>query len=144
MIENNPTNVQAAFEMLLEEIEAEIVLRQLQDNSCYALITGDGLGPGTQEYCDAVGTHKDDNFMPSDTAVFNNQGNVTIGVSRDGGRYTVVSDSFVKTVSAIDSDNVHGPQSVSISSSVDELSLCRELRAVRQAITWRWFSHECR
>ena len=24
MIENNPTNVQAAFEMLLEEIEAEI------------------------------------------------------------------------------------------------------------------------
>lgn len=31
MIENNPTNVEAAFEMLLEEIEAEIalVLRQV-------------------------------------------------------------------------------------------------------------------
>ena len=28
MIENNPTNVEAAFEMLLEEVEAEIVFYQ--------------------------------------------------------------------------------------------------------------------
>ncbi len=38
-------------------------------------------------------------------AVFNSQGNVTVLVSRDGTRYTVVGDGFVKTFSAVDSDN---------------------------------------
>ena len=54
---------------------------------------------------DSGATTEDDGFAVSDEAVFNNQGNVTVLVSVDGSRYTVIGDSFARTFSAVDGDN---------------------------------------
>lgn len=83
----------------------KIVLKQFQENRCFVLITGDGLNPDEDDYTDSSATSEDDDFTISDSIVFNNQGNVTILVSSDGGRYTVFGNSFAKTFSADDSQN---------------------------------------
>ncbi len=80
-----------------------IVLKQLQDNRSYVLITGDGLD-GHSNYTDAE-TNEDDAFAASPDAVFNEQGDVTVLVSPDGDRYTVYGKAFAKTFSARDTDN---------------------------------------
>ncbi len=84
-----------------------ITLKQVQENRCYVLITGEVLDPATGDYSDSPNTSADDPgvFSVSQNAVFNSQGNVTVLVSRDGGRYTVIGDSFGKTFSAADADN---------------------------------------
>lgn len=82
----------------------KIVLKQFQENRCFVLITGDGM-TDDGDYTESGATAEDDGFDVSDTAVFNNQGNVTVLVSADGGRYTVRSGSFSRTFSAIDTDN---------------------------------------
>ncbi len=69
------------------------------------LITGDGIDANTGDYTKSSATSEGDTFTVSDVAVFNNQGNVTVLVSVDGSRYTVIGDSFAKTFSAVDSDN---------------------------------------
>jgi hypothetical protein len=83
----------------------KIVIKQFQENRCFVLITGDGIDASTGDYTDSGATNEDDAFTVSDAAVFNNQGNVTVLVSVDGSRYTVVGDSFAKTFSAVDGDN---------------------------------------
>ena len=50
-------------------------------------------------------TNSDIGFIALDAAVFNNQGNVTVLVSKDGGPYTLIGSSFVKTFSSSDNDN---------------------------------------
>ncbi len=81
------------------------MLKQFQENRCFVLITGDGIDASTGDYTKSSATSEDDTFTVSDVAVFNNQGNVTVLVSVDGSRYTVIGDSFAKTFSAVDSDN---------------------------------------
>ena len=88
-----------------QNLPKKIVLKQFQDNRCYVLITGDGKVPSTQDYSDSAGTHEDDDFVVLNTAVFNDQGNVTVLVSSDGSRYTVIGSSFARTFSARDTDN---------------------------------------
>ena len=88
-----------------QNLPKKIVLKQLQDNRSYVLITGDGLDPDSQDYFDSGETDEDNSFTASDRAVFNNQGNVTVLVSMDGSRYTVIGDSFAKTFSTIDAEN---------------------------------------
>ena len=81
-----------------------IVLKELQDNRSYVLITGDGLGPdGT--YTDARKTDDDNAFIPSPDAVFNAAGDVTVLVSANGTRYTVTGKAFSETFSSLDADN---------------------------------------
>ena len=95
-----------------DKLPKKIALKQLQENRCCVLITGDGRNPDTgdpddpdtRDFTDAS-TPDDDSFTVDSEAVFNNQGNVTILVSVDGGRYTVIGDSFAKTFSAVDGDN---------------------------------------
>ena len=82
-----------------------IVLKQLQDNRSYVLITGDGLD-GRGSYADSKETNEDDAFTASPDAVFNEQGDVTILVSHDGARYTVTAGDFSKTFSSVDADNL--------------------------------------
>ena len=82
----------------------KIVLKQFQENRCFVLITGDGMTTAGV-YTDSSATNEDDAFTISDEAVFNNQGNVTVLVSTDGGRYTVRGGSFSRTFSAADNDN---------------------------------------
>ncbi len=90
-----------------DKFPKKIVLKQFQNNRCYVLITGDGTNPDTQDYTASSATSEDDNFAALDTAVFNNQGNLTVLISHDGNRYTVIGDSFAKTFSAKDTDNQH-------------------------------------
>ena len=58
----------------------------------------------TAELADAQ-TTEDDQFTVPAGSVFENQGNVTIVVSLDGGRYTVRGGSLVRTFSSVDADN---------------------------------------
>jgi len=88
-----------------DRLPKKIVVKQFQENRTYVLITGDGLNTDTQLFTDSRATTEDDSFIPSDEAVFNDQGNVTILVSADGTRYTVIGNSFAKTFSAKDADN---------------------------------------
>lgn len=90
-----------------DKLPKKIVLKQFEDNRAYVLITGDAVNPVDQTYTDSGATNQDDNYTPSDEAVFHNQGNVEILVSPDGSRYTVRGGSFAKTFSAIDADNQH-------------------------------------
>ena len=46
-------------------------------------------------------------FTPDPTATFNAQGNLAVLVSTDGNRYTVIGDSFARTFSSSDQNNVH-------------------------------------
>lgn len=93
-----------------DKLPKKTSLKQFQDNDTYVLITGDGLN---QDENDAVNymdytqsAHTADNaFVASTDAIFNDQGNITILVSKDGSRYTVVGASFAKTFSTIDTDN---------------------------------------
>ena len=95
-----------------DKLPKKIALKQLQDNRCFVLITGDGRNPetgdpddpDTRDFTDAL-TPDDDTFTVDSDAVFNNRGSVTILVSVDGSRYTVIADSFAKTFSAADADN---------------------------------------
>jgi competence protein ComEC len=87
-----------------DKLPKKIVLRQFQESRSYVLITGDGINPDTEDYSDAK-TDLDDEFEVSDDAVFNDQGNVTVFVSRDGSRYTVRGSGFARTFSSVDADN---------------------------------------
>ncbi len=73
------------------------------------MITGDGINPDTGDYNKSIATNEDDNWnaLEDTISVYNEQGNITILVSKDGSRYTVYSDSFARTFSAKDEDNVH-------------------------------------
>jgi competence protein ComEC len=84
-----------------------ITLKTLQDNRCFVLITGDGKNPETDDYAESSETDTDtpENFVVNSAAVFNDQGDVTVMVSRDGSRDTVLGRSFTKTFSAKDADN---------------------------------------
>ena len=82
-----------------------VVLKQLQDNRSYVLITGNGQN-ARGRYADSGETREDDSFTPSPDAVLNEQGDVTILVSREGDRYTVTGNTFSKTFSAVDKHNV--------------------------------------
>ncbi len=88
-----------------DKLPKQISLKQFQENRTYVLITGDGLNPDTQEYTKSSATTEDDAFDPLDTAIFNNQGNVTVLVARDGSRYTVIGGSFARTFSSEDGEN---------------------------------------
>ena len=88
-----------------DRLPKQIALKQFQDNRTYVLITGDGLDPNSQEYTKSSATTEDDAFTILESAVFNSQGNVTVLVSKDGSRYTVIGDSFAKTFSSMDTDN---------------------------------------
>lgn len=90
-----------------DKLPKKIALKQFEDNRAYVLITGDALNPADQTYTDSGATNEDDSYIPSDEAVFHNQGNVEILVSVDGSRYTVRGDSFAKTFSAVDASNQH-------------------------------------
>ncbi len=85
----------------------KITLKQLQENNCYTLITGDGINPVIEDYNESKVTDEDDQWKASENAIFNNQGDITVLVSKDGSRYTVYSDSFTRTFSSKDEDNVH-------------------------------------
>ena len=61
----------------------------------------------SSDFTDSSTTNKDDNYTAPSSAVFNNQGNVTVLVANDGSRYTVIGGSFAKTFSTKDSANVH-------------------------------------
>ena len=84
-----------------------ITLKQFQENRCYVLVSGDGLDPATDDFPDSTETNLDDpgTFTVDPDAVFNNRGDVTILVSQNGDRYTVIGDSFGKTFSAVDAQN---------------------------------------
>ncbi len=92
-----------------DRLPKRITLKQFQENRCYVLITGDGIDPEMGGYADSSRTPLDDTgvFTVNESVVFNDQGNVTILVSCDGRRYTVMGDSFAGTFSAVDADNVH-------------------------------------
>ena len=90
-----------------DNLPKRIVLKQLQENNCYTLITGDGKIPNKGYYNKSNATDKDDNWKASDEAVYNKQGDVMVLVSKDGSRYTVYGNSFMHTFSAKDEDNVH-------------------------------------
>ena len=85
------------------ELPKRIVLKQLEDNRSYVLITGNGQD-SNGNYADSK-TEEDDAYTPSTEAIFNNQGDITVLVSPDGSRYTVTGESFSKTFSAKDNDN---------------------------------------
>ncbi len=74
-------------------------------NTAHAAPADGADSEGTFAYSPETGTDDPDKFTVDSEAVFNSQGNVTVLVSRDGTRYTVVGDGFVKTFSAVDSDN---------------------------------------
>jgi len=92
-----------------DKLPKKIAIKMFQDNNSYVLITGDGINPDVQDYTDSGQTDEDNtnNFTVEAAAVFNNQGNVTILVSIDGSKYTVMGGSFDKTFSAKDDENVH-------------------------------------
>lgn len=92
-----------------QNLPRKITLKQLQDNNCYALITGDGINPDTGDYNKSNATVEDDiwNAFEDTISVYNEQGNITILVSKDGSRYTVYSNSLTCTFSAKDEDNTH-------------------------------------
>ncbi len=102
--------ISSAF-VVKQNLPKRITLKNLQEEGCYVLITGDGTNDG--EYCNsnqkeapkAFTECKD--FVPSASAVFNNQGNITVLISPDGNRYTVIGAKFNKTFSAKDEDNKH-------------------------------------
>ncbi len=87
-----------------DRLPKKTTLKQLQENRSFVLITGDGQDPETEDYADSR-HEEDDVFVVSTDAVFNNQGTVTILVSADGARYTVVGGTFMRTFSASDVDN---------------------------------------
>lgn len=87
-----------------DKLPKRIVLKQLEDIGSYVLITGKGRGPGGR-FAESTASSEDDAFTPSAAAVFDNQGDVTILVSRDGARYTVTGRGFSKTFSSVDIDN---------------------------------------
>jgi len=87
-----------------DELPKKTSLKQLQENRCYVLMTGDCLDPQTEDYAGSV--HKeDDDFVADNRAVFNSQGSIVVLVAGDGSRYTVRGASFAKTFSAKDADN---------------------------------------
>ena len=93
-----------------DKLPKKTTLKQFQDNDTYVLITGDGLyqdESDTANYMDYTqSVHTSDNaFQASNEAIFNDQGNVTVLVSKDGSRYTVIGASFAKTFSTGDADN---------------------------------------
>lgn len=90
-----------------QNLPRKITLKQLQDNNCYVLITGDGINPDIEDYNESIVTEEDDNWKASEDAVYNNRGDITVLVSKDGSRYTVYGDSFTRTFSAKDEDNIH-------------------------------------
>ena len=90
------------------KLPKKIVLKELEDNRSYVLITGDGQSNNT--FTESSETDCDDNYTPSTSAVFNNQGDITVLVSKNGDHYTVTGENvtgeeFSKTFSALDSDN---------------------------------------
>ena len=87
------------------ELPKRVVLKQLQNNRSYVLITGNGQD-AQGRYADSCATHEDDAFTPSPNAVFNQQGDVTVLVSPKGDRYTVTGKTFTETFSAVDTDNL--------------------------------------
>ena len=87
-----------------DKLPKRIVLKQLEENRSYVLITGKGRGPDDR-FAESVKTNEDDTFTPSAAAVFDAQGDVTVLVSRDGSRYTVTGREFSLTFSARDVDN---------------------------------------
>ena len=87
-----------------EKLPKRIVLKQLEEVRSYVLITGKGRGPDGR-FAESVETTQDDAYTASPAAVFDNQGDVTVLVSRDGTRYTVIGREFSKTFSSVDSDN---------------------------------------
>ena len=88
-----------------DRLPKKVALKQFEDNRTYVLITGDGENPDDGEYTESSASSSDDNYTPSDEAIFNNQGNVTIFVSHVGDRYTVIGGSIARTFSANDADN---------------------------------------
>jgi competence protein ComEC len=86
------------------KLPKKTTLKQLEENRCFVLITGDGHDPSTNTFTGSSHS-EDDGYTPSTSAVFNNQGNVTILVSPDGSRYTVFGGTFQRTFSAVDQDN---------------------------------------
>jgi len=89
------------------KLPRRIVLKQLQDDNCYTLITGDGKIPNKEKYNESIVTNEDDSWNASDEAVYNKQGDVSVLVSKDVSRYTVYGNSFIHTFSARDRDNIH-------------------------------------
>ncbi len=92
-----------------DRLPKKTTLKQFQSQRAYILITGDGINQNESDksymdYTDA-GTNADDGFTVSGDAVFNNQGNITVLVSKDGSYYTVIGGSFAKTFSSIDDNN---------------------------------------
>ena len=87
------------------KLPKQIAIKQFQDNRCYVLVTGDGHNPQTQDFTKSGATTDDDAFTVNEAGVFNDQGNVTILVSPDGFRYTVIAGSFAKTFTSSDSLN---------------------------------------
>ncbi len=83
------------------------VIQLFEENDCYVLVTGDGINPDTDQFTDSGASTLDDNYRHDPAAVFNARGTITVLVSTDGTKYTVLGDSFSKTFSAKDSDNVH-------------------------------------
>ena len=86
------------------KLPKKIVLKQLEDNRSYVLITGNGK-KDDGSFADSS-TKFDDSYTPSTSAIFNCQGDITILVSPNGDRYTVNGNNFSKTFSALDCDNV--------------------------------------
>ena len=90
-----------------DRLPKKIVIQQFNDNRSYVLITGDGTDPATDEFTASIGDDGDETFTPDASATFNAQGNLTVLVSTDGARYTVMGDSFARTFSSVDANNVH-------------------------------------
>ena len=90
-----------------DKLPKKITLKQFQENRCYTLITGDGHDPTTGDFEHSPHTTLDDpgNFSVDGNAVFNDQGDVTVLVSGEGSRHTVVGRGFDKTFSAVDGEN---------------------------------------
>ena len=82
----------------------KVALMQFEENRCYSLITGDGHDPETDDFSGSTNS-ADDTYNANPDAVFNEVGQVVITVHQDGTRYTVRADTFVRTFSAVDSDN---------------------------------------
>ena len=107
------------------QLPKRISIKQFEDNQSYTLITGNGINEFTHEYTDSRHASEDNEYKADQNAVYNNQGDITILVSKDGKRYTVSSqprpnkkfndgkyccsysncDRFYKTFSSIDSEN---------------------------------------
>ena len=68
------------------KLPKKIVLKQLEDNRSYVLITGDGQDKDNNTFMGSFKSNCDDCYTPSTSAVFNNQGDITVLVSKDGNR----------------------------------------------------------